>query len=137
MTAPARLCAEPWCPNIIDGPGRYCAEHSRQMFAGIDPAPYRGAWPKIRNAHIARHPRCQQCGAPAAEVHHFDHNPRNNNPANLASLCEPCHRTITSRHGHATKKSRAKSRGGASQSRPPAAPRVASLGDLTGNSRQG
>ena len=36
--------------------------------------------------------RCQRCGRPGRpEVHHEDHNPANNDPANLRTLCKRCH----------------------------------------------
>jgi hypothetical protein len=35
---------------------------------------------------------CQECGSPAnLDVHHKDRNPANDDPSNLATLCESCH----------------------------------------------
>ena len=35
--------------------------------------------------------QCGECGAERAERHHIDHNPVNNDPANIAILCRRCH----------------------------------------------
>lgn len=37
---------------------------------------------------------CCVCGHPAAEVHHLDENPHNNDPANLAAVCRVCHKAF-------------------------------------------
>jgi 5-methylcytosine-specific restriction protein A len=58
---------------------------------------YDKTWQAIRAAHLAGHPRCAECGAPATEVHHRDgRGPRGDNrPSNLLSLCRPCHSRST------------------------------------------
>lgn len=92
------LCAEPGCPNVIDGPGR-CAEHRRDFYPNTDNSLYRHGWRRIRDAYIADHPRCESCHVrAAAEVHHRDHDPRNNAATNLAALCASCHRKITAQY---------------------------------------
>ena len=51
-------------------------------------------WRKLRRAILDRDGwRCQQCGkAGRLEVHHVDHDPTNDDPANLVTWCRsPCH----------------------------------------------
>jgi 5-methylcytosine-specific restriction enzyme A len=95
------LCGAPYCPNIVDGPGR-CPQHRAsgwQSWAGADPGAYDRAWRKVRDAYIQAHPACERCGAPAVEVHHLNHQPRDNREANLMSVCLDCHRRLTGRRG--------------------------------------
>lgn len=56
----------------------------------------------VRPAQLAREPLCRFCKArgrvvAAAEVDHIDGDSRNNDPANLRSLCRPCHSARTAR----------------------------------------
>jgi predicted transcriptional regulator len=37
---------------------------------------------------------CDICGDPANQVHHIDKNSLNNDPKNIMSVCESCHRTL-------------------------------------------
>lgn len=66
---------------------------------------YSPDWPAIaRRVKEATDWTCQRCGKPCRRpgepldthrntltVAHLDHNPGNNDPANLAALCAPCH----------------------------------------------
>jgi 5-methylcytosine-specific restriction protein A len=97
------LCAVPGCRNIIEsGPGR-CPEHAdgwtryRQSARGEQQlGGYGSRWRRLRDAYIAEHPRCQDCGRPATEVHHVDHALPGDRTffdrRNLRALCTPCHR---------------------------------------------
>ena len=51
------------------------------------------AWRRLRREVLDRDGwRCQRCGLPGAlEVHHRDHDPTNNDRANLTTYCRPCH----------------------------------------------
>lgn len=60
-------------------------------------------WQKLRGYHIARHPLCAICGKPGELVHHkvlpsgtptvfYD-------PANLVTVCTPCHGKVHSAMG--------------------------------------
>lgn len=114
-SATPHLCAEPGCPNIIDGPGR-CPTHQ----AGRAPSGTQGyghTWRKVRNAYIAEHPMCERCGAPALDVHHRDGRhpgePGANHWTNLEALCRSCHRwetEHTKRPGFAVTTSHSRSR---------------------------
>jgi 5-methylcytosine-specific restriction endonuclease McrA len=53
-------------------------------------------WMRVRAAHLRASPFCKECErygelVPATIVHHLDHNPRNDAPSNLQSLCWSCH----------------------------------------------
>jgi len=57
---------------------------------------YNSTWRKVRAAKLRHHPLCEECERQgrtieAAEVHHKDENPMNNEPSNLESLCRSCH----------------------------------------------
>lgn len=56
---------------------------------------YDADWRKLRARHLAAHPFCRRCGAPAAEVDHVEPvrsaPSRRLDPTNLQSLCRPCH----------------------------------------------
>jgi 5-methylcytosine-specific restriction endonuclease McrA len=88
----------PFCPNIVDGPGR-CPEHRRGASSG-SPG-YGSRWAKVRAAYIREHPVCEVCGSsgPWLDVHHRDHRsplePGANVWANLQTLCRSCHRAVT------------------------------------------
>ncbi len=95
------MCAE----LVADG---YCEKHRRAHHRAIaaqrEPGPRmydRAAWRNdIRPAQLRRHPLCETCttATPASEVDHRDGNPWNNDPSNLASLCESCHSRKTATH---------------------------------------
>lgn len=58
-------------------------------------------WPKVRDAYMAAHPKCEACGQPSEEAHHvspFAHDPSKElDPNNLIALCRHDHLLI----GHA------------------------------------
>jgi 5-methylcytosine-specific restriction endonuclease McrA len=72
--------------------GSYCQQHKPRP---ASPGRITGRrWQAIRaRALAAAGYRCAACGAAevALEVHHRDHDPANNAPANLRVLCKPCH----------------------------------------------
>jgi 5-methylcytosine-specific restriction protein A len=97
------LCPVPRCPNIVEhGPGR-CLEHA-DGWTRYRASPrgqarlggYGTRWRRLRDAYLREHPRCEDCGAPATEVHHVDHalpgSPTFLDERNLAALCLGCHR---------------------------------------------
>ena len=53
----------------------------------------RTAWLRLRKQVLSRDGyRCRKCGkAGMLEVHHVDHNPTNDDPANLVTWCRGCH----------------------------------------------
>ena len=80
-------CAAPGCPEITVG--ARCAAHSVRRSR---------AWPAARRAHLAREPRCRQCGAPATQVDHIIPLARGGpelDPRNLQALCRACHAAKT------------------------------------------
>jgi 5-methylcytosine-specific restriction protein A len=95
------LCAEPFCPNVVDGPGR-CPEHRHgRARSGSDG--YGAKWRKVRDAYLREHPACEGCGSsgPWLDVHHRDGRsplePGANDWHNLQTLCRSCHRRVTER----------------------------------------
>ena len=98
-TTTPHLCAEPYCTAIVEGPGR-CPEHRRGRSSRGSPG-YGSKWARIRNAHVAVHPVCQDCGSsgPWLDVHHGDHarpgDPTFLDSNNLRTLCRGCHRRVT------------------------------------------
>lgn len=94
------LCSMPYCPNLVEGrPGR-CPEHQTSwgtFKAKAPPGAYGAAWRRFRAGYLAGHARCEQCGAPATDVHHIDGDPLRNEWANAMALCQACHRTISGR----------------------------------------
>ncbi len=72
--------------------GSYCA---RCQPRPADPGRIRGRRNQKRRARLtaAQGGRCGRCGAiEPLELHHVDHNPANDAPANLIMLCRRCHR---------------------------------------------
>lgn len=55
-----------------------------------------------RQSAKARRPQCERCGKPGRHVHHKDENPLNNDPSNLETLCNSCHRLSHSPHWNPT-----------------------------------
>ena len=98
------LCAEPYCPNIVEGVGR-CPEH-RSAESGT--AGYGYAWRKIRDRYFAAHPMCETpgCGQAGRDVHHRDGRhpwePGANAWSNLETLCRSCHRLATERQARSS-----------------------------------
>jgi 5-methylcytosine-specific restriction endonuclease McrA len=82
----------PSCRQLLDA-GSYCP--SCQPWAA-DPGRVRGRRNQPRRAHLIalQGGRCARCGAFGVplELHHIDHNPANNAPANTIVLCRRCHR---------------------------------------------
>lgn len=65
-----------------------------------------------KRAERFRKAKCERCPATKElQVHHVDSNPANNDPANLMTLCGPCHTRWHWEHG---KKAPAKKRDGCS-----------------------
>lgn len=56
---------------------------------------YDADWRRLRAKHLAAHPYCRRCGAPAADVDHVvslrEAPERRLDPTNLQSLCRPHH----------------------------------------------
>jgi hypothetical protein len=99
------LCSYPYCPNVVEGPGR-CAEHAyprrSRNAGGVTPGGYgaRG-WREAARAYREAHPKCEApgCLELADLVHHIDGRRPDDAGANawtnLASLCSRHHRVIT------------------------------------------
>ena len=60
-------------------------------------------WSRTRRAAKRRDEgRCVRCGGEyLLSIHHLDGDRRNNAPANLATLCAPCHREAEQEDGRA------------------------------------
>jgi 5-methylcytosine-specific restriction protein A len=62
---------------------------------------YGEQWRKLRLLVLAEEPLCTMPGCPGAfstQVHHKDHNTRNNARDNLAGCCAPCHSRYHATH---------------------------------------
>lgn len=109
---PKRPCSYSGCPALTNG--RYCPAHASkesQRYERYDRDPtkrkrYGRSWRRIRDQQLAAHPLCEQCRrsgkiTPAREVHHIKPLSQGgtHDPANLMSLCTPCHSEITAREG--------------------------------------
>jgi hypothetical protein len=101
--ATLHLCAEPFCDQIVDGPGRWprtpTRRESRQRRLRLQVR-------EDQERLIAEHPYCQAtlpngmpCLEPAIDVHHVDHarpgDARFYDWTNPASRCRSCHRRDT------------------------------------------
>ena len=80
-------CRNRHCPNYQPCPDHPIPTHGA---AGVPMPP---GWARTRAAQLRAHPLCQDCGAPATEVHHQVPRWRGGteDPSNLRSLCGPCH----------------------------------------------
>jgi len=79
----------------IKKPRRLLLErHSRRMSGAGNPAWVGGTTAKYwKKVALKRFSECQWCGSKdRLELHHIDHNPKNNDPSNHAILCKPCNR---------------------------------------------
>jgi len=53
-----------------------------------------------KRAAKLRKPLCENCGTSSSlDLHHIDHNPSNNQPSNVMTLCSSCHTSWHWRHG--------------------------------------
>ena len=74
----ARPCSHPGCTTLV-AEGSRCPAHARDLDVQRDPARqrlYDRRWRKVRRAHLAQHPWCEQClregiYTPAVDVHHL------------------------------------------------------------------
>jgi len=98
-----RVCTQPGCGNLVEH-GR-CEKHAYPDRSGKNPKYDSAYWRAVRAGQLRRYPLCERhlkrgLAVPALEVHHRDGNPANDDPANLESLCRPCHSEHTAReHG--------------------------------------
>ena len=105
---PKRPCSFPNCPALTDD--SFCPQHQSVMTARYnhherDPKTrrrYGSGWQRIRARQLAAEPLCEVCRlegrvTPAREVHHIMPLTAGgtHDPANLMSLCKPCHSRIT------------------------------------------
>lgn len=57
-------------------------------------------WQRVRARQLARRPLCETCDQPALDVHHIVARAAGGavfDPANLKSLCRPCHSRVTAK----------------------------------------
>lgn len=92
-TAPVPGCASPGCPRRATYRGR-CDKHAPPAWAGSAPRSSR-PWERTRTTVLRRDRNvCYLCGGRADQVDHVI--PRaeggSDDPANLAAICDPCHR---------------------------------------------
>jgi 5-methylcytosine-specific restriction enzyme A len=107
---PPRPCKVPGCKYLTTEPHGYCLEHlplaeetRKARWAVADrnrgtsaERGYNAHWQKVRKHKLRTDPLCERCYelgniTAAALVHHKDHDPHNNDPDNLESLCVRCH----------------------------------------------
>jgi hypothetical protein len=102
------MCAEPGCHELLFGRPGKCKLHGSARH-GSDG--HGSQWRRTRNAYIREHPRCEQCGKPAREVHHRDHRgppgPHGLDWTKLEALCVPRHRRVTRAHEKRMRQARA------------------------------
>lgn len=106
---PPRPCPTPGCPNLIEGPDRWCppCTRRRQRHTDRDRAPagrrgYGATWRKLRTMKLARSPGCEWpegCTRAATDVDHIVPLAEGgtNLLENLRSLCHPHHSSVTQR----------------------------------------
>ena len=98
-----RLCAEPWCTELVDAPARRCPTHTTRGHTSGTPGYGGRQWRNTSRAYLHTHPTCEQpgCTAPATEVHHRDGrhplDPGANDWRNLQALCHPHHSRATAK----------------------------------------
>lgn len=101
-----RFCGNPGCPKVISGAG-YCDRHrpKPRPRESSTARQYDYAWQKVRARQLKKEPLCRDCletgrVTEAIDVHHIvalsKGGPRLD-PANLMSLCKPCHSVRTRR----------------------------------------
>lgn len=112
MRAP-KLCAYPTCGQVVPNGVRFCHEHRRQPWVTATPTASAGAinspgWRKLRSAILERDRHlCQirgrKCTVTATAVDHIIEaaDGGTDDPSNLQSVCDPCHRSKTGRDGRA------------------------------------
>lgn len=97
------VCAQPGCPALTDT--TRCPTHTRARRAATRRQyrrnDYGPEWPRVRRRQLAAEPTCRHCGTTATVVdhivpiHHFADRRSAHDPANLQSLCAPCHNRKT------------------------------------------
>ena len=99
---PLRPCTHPGCPRLVARGA--CPEHERarqdQRRKDPEQARFYGSarWQAIRRMIRERDPICTVCQRRAStQVHHLDGRWDNNDPANLAGICGPCHASESGR----------------------------------------
>ena len=106
---PAKPCAYPGCPRLVDSGKQYCEEHELEARRSYDKYErsddvhkrYGRKWTEVRNKYISAHPFCEKCwergiATLADEVHHIvpvDQD-GSDEESNLMSLCRSCHNKI-------------------------------------------
>ena len=96
-----KVCPVPKCPELVSGPARYCARHTRLM-RPKDTRPssaqrgYDAEWQKIRAAYLAAHSLCVAKGCPSHPATDVDHivalaDGGTNDFINLRSYCHKHH----------------------------------------------
>ena len=109
-SAPPTVCAQPGCPVLVPaGTGGRCPQHARPAWQGTTGMGMSGGrWATIRR-HIYKRDRghCTLCGLPVPPSRYeVDHVVRRadgggHDPANLRTVCLPCH-TRRTRQGRVT-----------------------------------
>jgi 5-methylcytosine-specific restriction endonuclease McrA len=102
-TAPRRVC--PRCGSLL-APRQACRTCWPTWLKRHDTNRLDLSWPAVRRKVLDRdRGRCQLCAARATQVDHIV--PRSeggsDQPANLRSLCDYCHRVVTARHARAVR----------------------------------
>lgn len=96
---PGRVCN---CGRLLKADQRYCDTcRPKENRPNSTQRGYDNRWRKTRARHLAAHPDCEQCGAPATDVDHIDGlgplGPAGHEPSNLRSLCHSHHSQRTAR----------------------------------------
>ena len=95
-------CARPGCSALVTS-GR-CEAHRKEDRPSSSQRGYDARWRKVRRWYLSRFPVCEMqtlCeGALATQVHHIDHDTRNNADDNLQACCARCHASESGRWSH-------------------------------------
>ena len=80
-------------PQYRESISRFCSLHCHDLFRIVpDAHRYPNAFRTLRESICERDSyACALCGKDGNTVHHIDYNKRNNDPANLITLCNRCH----------------------------------------------
>lgn len=99
IDVPCQQCGKMFTtyPSRIEkGEGKFCSrscgsKHSHSLRPPAESKSRLSIKAREEYIKIFGPPVCMMCGSEKADVHHRDHNRKNNDPKNLQALCRSCH----------------------------------------------
>lgn len=96
MPRALRVCSIKGCSELTrQGKCDECRRRANSDRARVTGTRYNARWRAFAHTWLRRYPLCFMCGGTAVHVDHIDglgpDGPRGYDPANLQSLCRPCH----------------------------------------------